>query len=178
MNLSLIIGFALTKIISSALCTKCKHFSSQNFAKRITSVLLILCYNDSLFTWTVVSLTSAKFKSLWPCPMFITCSFTWFCVLSVFFQHNFRFLGGRTLHSFLTLIFRILTEGSTLHFTTSCWIPSRFLDVATLIGPCSLCRCCIPFVSNASSRRSVLSRFLWQQGSCLIPDDSDFVTWL
>jgi hypothetical protein len=39
------------------------------FGKQIMPILLILCYNGSLVTWTVVSLTTAKFKphmfSLW-----------------------------------------------------------------------------------------------------------------
>jgi hypothetical protein len=37
---------------------------SPGFAKQIMSSLLILCYNGSLVTWTVVWLTAAKFKPL------------------------------------------------------------------------------------------------------------------
>jgi hypothetical protein len=36
---------------------------SPGFAKQIMHILLILCYNGGLVTWTVVSLTTAKFKS-------------------------------------------------------------------------------------------------------------------
>jgi hypothetical protein len=32
--------------------------------RQITSILLILCYNDSLVTWTVISLAAAKFQPL------------------------------------------------------------------------------------------------------------------
>jgi hypothetical protein len=37
---------------------------SIGFAKQIILILHILCYNDSLLTWTVVSLTTAKFNTL------------------------------------------------------------------------------------------------------------------
>jgi hypothetical protein len=37
---------------------------STGFAKEIMPILCILCYNSSLVTWTVVSLTTTKFKSL------------------------------------------------------------------------------------------------------------------
>jgi hypothetical protein len=46
------------------LCTIYKPSVSPGFAKQIMSSLLILCYNGSLVTWTVVSLTTAKFKPL------------------------------------------------------------------------------------------------------------------
>jgi hypothetical protein len=51
-------------IENSSLCTIYKSSVSTGFAKQIISVLPILCYNSSLVTWTVVSLTSAKFKPL------------------------------------------------------------------------------------------------------------------
>jgi hypothetical protein len=52
----------LLNILPSALCTKSSV--SPGFAKQIMPVLRILCYNGSLVTWTVVSLTAAKFKPL------------------------------------------------------------------------------------------------------------------
>jgi hypothetical protein len=39
-------------------------FAIHTSAKQIISILRILCYNGSLVTWTVVSLTTAKFKPL------------------------------------------------------------------------------------------------------------------
>jgi hypothetical protein len=45
-------------------CTIYKSSLSPCFAKQIMPILLILCYNGSLVTWRVVSLTSAKFKLL------------------------------------------------------------------------------------------------------------------
>jgi hypothetical protein len=49
----------IVRYMNSFFCTV-----SPGFAKQILSILLILCYNGSLVTWTVVSLTSTKFK---PC---------------------------------------------------------------------------------------------------------------
>jgi hypothetical protein len=45
----------------SSFCTTRKSSVSTGFAEQIMPVLHILCYNGSLVTWTVVSLTSAKF---------------------------------------------------------------------------------------------------------------------
>jgi hypothetical protein len=44
-------------------CTTQK-FVSTGFSKQIMPILRILCYNGSLVTWTVVSLTTSKFKFL------------------------------------------------------------------------------------------------------------------
>jgi hypothetical protein len=41
-----------------------KSSLSTGFAKQIMLILRILCYNGNLNTWTVVSLTTAKFKPL------------------------------------------------------------------------------------------------------------------
>jgi hypothetical protein len=41
-----------------------KSSVSTGFAKQIVPILRILCYNGSLVTWTIVSLTTAKFKPL------------------------------------------------------------------------------------------------------------------
>jgi hypothetical protein len=41
-----------------------KFSVSTGFAKLVMHILLILCYNGSLKTWTVVGLTAAKFKPL------------------------------------------------------------------------------------------------------------------
>jgi hypothetical protein len=41
-----------------------KSSVSPGFAKQIMPILFILCYNGSLVTWTVVSLATAKFKSI------------------------------------------------------------------------------------------------------------------
>jgi hypothetical protein len=51
-------------IENSCLCTIYNSSASRGFAKQIMSILCILCYNGSLVTWTVVSLTVAKFKLL------------------------------------------------------------------------------------------------------------------
>jgi hypothetical protein len=53
----------LLKILAVALYTSQSSISSC-FAKQIIPILRILCYNGSLATWTVVSLTTAKFKPL------------------------------------------------------------------------------------------------------------------
>jgi hypothetical protein len=62
-----------------------------------------------------------------------------------------RVWAGRNLHSVLTFIFRILTEGSTLRFKISSTraflkIP---LDIFSLPKrSCFLCRCCIPIAPD------------------------------
>jgi hypothetical protein len=48
----------------SSFYTTHKSFVSTGFAEQIVFILFILCYNGSLVTWTVVSLTTAKFKPL------------------------------------------------------------------------------------------------------------------
>jgi hypothetical protein len=71
MGLSLMNGLHLLQVYvshiwhvieNSSLCTIYKSSVSPGFAKQIMSVLLILCYNGSLVTWTVISLTASKFK--------------------------------------------------------------------------------------------------------------------
>jgi hypothetical protein len=51
-------------IENSPFCAIYKSLVSPGFAKQIMSVARILCYNGSLVTWTVVSLTTAKCKPL------------------------------------------------------------------------------------------------------------------
>jgi hypothetical protein len=45
-------------------CAIYKFSVSPGFAKQIMHILRNLCYNGSLFTWTVISLTTNKFKLL------------------------------------------------------------------------------------------------------------------
>jgi hypothetical protein len=47
-----------------SVCTIYKSSVSEGFWKQITAILLVLWYNGSLITCTVVSLTTAKFKPL------------------------------------------------------------------------------------------------------------------
>jgi hypothetical protein len=49
---------------------------STGFARQIMSISPILCYNGSLVTWTVVSLTTAKFKPLICCVSRFVLSYT------------------------------------------------------------------------------------------------------
>jgi hypothetical protein len=51
-------------IENSSVFTICKSSLSPGFAKQIMHILHILCYNGSLVTWKVVSLTVARFKPL------------------------------------------------------------------------------------------------------------------
>jgi hypothetical protein len=51
-------------IVNSSFCTIYKSSVSPGLAKQIKPILSILCYNGSLVTLTVVSLTTAKFKPL------------------------------------------------------------------------------------------------------------------
>jgi hypothetical protein len=48
----------------SSFCTTHKSSVSPGFAKQIMPILRILCYNGSLVTWMVASLTTSKFKPL------------------------------------------------------------------------------------------------------------------
>jgi hypothetical protein len=48
----------------SSFCTTHKSSAITDFAEQIMPTLPILCYNGRLVTWTVVSLTTAKFKFL------------------------------------------------------------------------------------------------------------------
>jgi hypothetical protein len=50
------------KIENSSFCTTYKPSLSTDFAKQTMAILHISFYNSSLVTWTVVSLTTAKFK--------------------------------------------------------------------------------------------------------------------
>jgi hypothetical protein len=60
----------------SLLCTIYKSSVNPGFAKQIMSIARILCYNGNLFAWTVVSLTTAKFKPLTFCVPGFTLSYT------------------------------------------------------------------------------------------------------
>jgi hypothetical protein len=53
----------------------------------------------------------------------------------------------------------------------SCWMPSRFLDVATVLRLGPLFHCCLPGASVVSSRASVLRGLLLQHCPFLVPDD-------
>jgi hypothetical protein len=46
-------------IENSSFCTTHKSSVNTGFAKQIMPILRLLCYNGSLVTWTVVSLTVA-----------------------------------------------------------------------------------------------------------------------
>jgi hypothetical protein len=56
--------YVLYVIENSSVCTIYKFSVSTGFAEQIMPTLRILCYNGSLVTWTVVNLTTAKFKLL------------------------------------------------------------------------------------------------------------------
>jgi hypothetical protein len=67
-------------------------------AKQIMSILRILCYNDSLVTWMVVSLTTAKFKLL----IFSTSGFTLSHATNIFVLMilcDFCLLPGQFYHT-------------------------------------------------------------------------------
>jgi hypothetical protein len=53
---------------------------SPGFAKQIMPILFILCYNGSLVTWMIVSLTTAKFKPL----VFSTSGFDLSSIMNMF----------------------------------------------------------------------------------------------
>jgi hypothetical protein len=64
---------------NSSLCTSYKFSVSTGFAGQIMPIH-ILCYNDSLVTWTAISLTTAKFKAL----IFSTSDFALFSATNMF----------------------------------------------------------------------------------------------
>jgi hypothetical protein len=65
-----VLGFSSSVYIShyvacySSFCTTHQSSVSTGFTEQIMPVLRILCYNGSLVIWTVVNLTTAKFKPL------------------------------------------------------------------------------------------------------------------
>jgi hypothetical protein len=71
---------------NSSFCTIYKSSVNTGFAKQSIPILRILWYSVSLVTWTVVSLTTAKYKPLYflclasPFPMLRTCWISWFCM--------------------------------------------------------------------------------------------------
>jgi hypothetical protein len=76
---------------------------SQDFTKQIMPILRILRYNGSLVTWTVVSLTTAKFKPLIFSMSGFTLSYT-ANFLFVFWRRKLQTKGSRDrLFSLLTL---------------------------------------------------------------------------
>jgi hypothetical protein len=86
-------------IENSYLCPIYKSSVSPGFAKQIMSILLILCYNVSIVTLMVLSLTTAKFKLLefsisgfalsFAANMFILMILYDFCLLPVQFYPHF-----------------------------------------------------------------------------------------
>jgi hypothetical protein len=50
-------------IENSPICNTYKSSVSPGFSEQIMPILRVICYNGSLVTWTVVNLTTAKFKT-------------------------------------------------------------------------------------------------------------------
>jgi hypothetical protein len=83
-------------IENSSFYTTHKSSVSPGFVEQIMPILRILCYNGSLITWTVVSLTAAKFKPLifsmsgfalfYTANMFILMISYYFCLLPAQFK--------------------------------------------------------------------------------------------
>jgi hypothetical protein len=67
-------------IENSFFCTIYKASVSPGFAEQMKPILHILCYNGSLVTWTIVSLTIAKFKLL----IFSMFGFALLCTANMF----------------------------------------------------------------------------------------------
>jgi hypothetical protein len=68
---------------------------STGFPQQIMPILCILCYSGSLVTWTIVSLTTTKFKPLVlasPCPIPWTYSISWFYMTSASSLHIIVYL--------------------------------------------------------------------------------------
>jgi hypothetical protein len=81
--------------------TLCKFFVIPGFAKQITSILLILCYNGSLVIWTVVSLTT----------------------LGVFSLNDLYITSARTTYKALLLTMSSdVVEAVTYKLTTPCYV--------------------------------------------------------
>jgi hypothetical protein len=57
-------------------CTIYKSSVIPSIAEQVIPILRNLCYNDSLITWTVVSLTTFKFKPLIFCMSVVAFSYT------------------------------------------------------------------------------------------------------
>jgi hypothetical protein len=66
-------------------CNIYKSSVSTGFAEQIISILRISCYNGGLVTWTVLSLTTAKFKPL----VFSLCGFALSYSANIFILINF-----------------------------------------------------------------------------------------
>jgi hypothetical protein len=63
LGISSSVHFTHTMLLNiSSFCTTHKSSISTGFTEQIMPVLPILCYNGSLVTWTVIGLTTAKFK--------------------------------------------------------------------------------------------------------------------
>jgi hypothetical protein len=130
-----------------------KSSVSPGFAKHITSILLIICYNGSLVTWTVVSFTAAKFKPL----LFSMSGFAFFYAANMFilmFLYDFCLLPAQFF-----LYNRIHMEGwkscanrgpvCTLENFQCCGEPC-FLGAAILRGRC------LPLIPRRGKHKSLL----------------------
>jgi hypothetical protein len=71
-------------IENSSYCSTHKSSVSTCFAEQTMPILRVLCYNGNLVTWTVVSLTTAKFKPL----MFSLSGFSLFYIANMFILMN------------------------------------------------------------------------------------------
>jgi hypothetical protein len=131
------------------LCTIYKSSVGVGFGMQIMS---ILWYNGSLVTWTVVSLTAAKFKPLmqyflWlasPYPILRTYSFSWFCIISA-------------CCCIILLYNRIHTEGSCANRGPLC----AFENFQWCEGPCFAGALvfrgrCLPLISTRDKHKSLL----------------------
>jgi hypothetical protein len=90
--------YVLHIITNVSFCTIYRSSVNPRFAKQIIPISLILRYNGSLVTWTVVSLTTAKFKPLifsmsgfalsYAASMFILMILYHFCLLPSKYRHT------------------------------------------------------------------------------------------
>jgi hypothetical protein len=134
-------------IVNSSMCTIYKSSVSPGFAK-IMPILFILCYNGSLFIWTVVSLTAAKFSLLYflslasPCPMLLIWSFWWFCVAYTILLCNRIHMEGWEPYA---------NRGRVCTFENFQWCGEP-----CLVGAAILIRGCLPQIHRRGRHRLLL----------------------
>jgi hypothetical protein len=132
-----------------------KSSVSKDFANQIMSILLILCHNGNFVTWTVISLTAAKFK---PHMLYVWLRLVLCCEHA--HPHEFVWLLlVCCLHNFAIVYNRIHMQG---------WKPCANYEPVCTLGniqwceePCSagaaiLRSMCLPLIPRRGKRKSLL----------------------
>jgi hypothetical protein len=135
---------------------------SPSCAKQIIPILFTLCYNSSLVTWMVVSLTAVKLK-----PLIILC--VWLCcaVLCCEYGHSHDFVWPLLVSCTVLLYNHIYTEGwkPCANHRPVCTLENlQWCGEPCFVGPVILSGGCLPQIPSWASISHYWSNQCFMEG--------------